>query len=108
MRRIPVLSHVLSAWQVFNLHRAAPAVRALVGDPRMAATAAALLGAPRLRLFQDCVFVKRQGFGATNWHSDLAMAPLDTNAFVTAWIPLRAIQACATAVAFALQHVKSS
>ncbi len=66
---------------------------ALVRDPRLAATAAALLGAPRLRLYQDCAFVKRPGFGATNWHSDLRMAPLDTNAFVTAWIPLRPIQA---------------
>jgi hypothetical protein len=68
-------------------------VAALVRDPRLAATAAALLGAPRLRLYQDCTFVKRPGFGATNWHSDLRMAPLDTNAFVTAWIPLRPIQA---------------
>ena len=69
-------------------------MRALVGDPRLAATAAALLGAPRLRLYQDCVFVKQPGFGATNWHSDLRMAPLDTNALATAWIPLRPIQAC--------------
>jgi len=73
--------------------RECPAVAALVRNPRLAATAAALLGAPRLRLYQDCAFVKRPGFGATNWHSDLRMAPLDTNAFVTAWIPLRPIQA---------------
>ncbi|KAK9845497.1 hypothetical protein WJX81_007970 [Elliptochloris bilobata] len=79
--------------QVFNLHRECPSVRALVADPRLAATAAALLGVPKLRLYQDCVFVKQPGFGATNWHADLRMAPLDTNAFVTAWIPLRPIQA---------------
>jgi hypothetical protein len=28
----------------------------------------------------------------THWHSDLRMAPLDTNAFVTFWLPLRAIR----------------
>ena len=76
-------------------------MRALVGDPRLAATAAALLGAPRLRLYQDCVFVKQPGYGATNWHSDLRMAPLDTNALATAWIPLRPIQARARGSALA-------
>ena len=25
---------------------------------------------------------------ATNWHSDLNMAPLDTNDMLTAWIPI--------------------
>ncbi len=40
---------------------------------------------------QDCLFLKEPGYGETNWHSDLRMAPLDTNAFVTAWLPLRAI-----------------
>ena len=40
---------------------------------------------------QDCVFLKEPGYSATNWHSDLRMAPFDTNAFVTAWIPLRSI-----------------
>ena len=60
--------------------------------PRLASAAAALLGAPRVRLYQSCVFVKRPGFGRTNWHSDLRMAPLDTNAFVTAWVPLRAVR----------------
>jgi ectoine hydroxylase-related dioxygenase (phytanoyl-CoA dioxygenase family) len=43
-------------------------------------------------LFQDCVFLKEPGYAETNWHSDLRMAPLDTNDFVTAWVPLRAVQ----------------
>jgi hypothetical protein len=43
-------------------------------------------------LLQDCVFLKQPGFAETNWHSDLRMAPLDTNDFVTAWIPLRPLQ----------------
>lgn len=37
------------------------------------------------------MFLKDPGFAETNWHSDLRMAPLDTNAFITAWIPLRPI-----------------
>jgi hypothetical protein len=37
------------------------------------------------------VFLKEPGFAQTNWHSDLRMAPLDTNAFLTAWVPLRPI-----------------
>lgn len=37
------------------------------------------------------MFLKEPGYAETNWHSDLRMAPLDTNAFVTAWIPLRPV-----------------
>ena len=33
--------------------------------------------------------MKRQGDGPTHWHSDLGMAPLDTNDFVTMWLPLQ-------------------
>ncbi|PNH02541.1 hypothetical protein TSOC_011470, partial [Tetrabaena socialis] len=54
--------------QVFNLHRS----NAGVG--------------------RDCLFLKEPGFAETNWHSDLRMAPFDTNDFVTAWIPLRPIR----------------
>lgn len=42
-----------------------------------------------MRLYQTCGFVKEPGHGQTNWHSDLRMAPFDTNDFVTAWVPLR-------------------
>ena len=83
--------------QVFNLHREAGAVgaaaRALVvrcacarpqrgaaltpvphppgvqTSARLGAAAAQLLGAPRVRLYQSCVFVKEPGMGDTNWHS---------------------------------------
>lgn len=37
------------------------------------------------------MFLKEPGFDATNWHSDLRMTSLDTNAYVTAWVPLRPI-----------------
>ena len=38
------------------------------------------------------VVLQEPGYSDTNWHSDLRMAPLDTNDFVTAWIPLRRIK----------------
>lgn len=59
---------------------------------RLASVAAQLLGERRVRVYQDCVFVKEPGFTPTNWHSDLPISPLDTNSFVTAWIPLRPLK----------------
>ncbi len=56
--------------------------------------AAQLLNSRKLRLYQDCVFLKHPGFSETHWHSDCPLSPLDTSAFVTAWIPLRHIKAC--------------
>lgn len=78
--------------QFFNTHRECAACRQVVTHPMLVAAAAQLLGVPRLRLYQDCVFLKLPGYAATNWHSDLRMAPLDCNAFVTAWIPLRPVR----------------
>eukprot|EP00741_Cyanophora_paradoxa_P024747 tig00000293_g23891.t1 len=74
--------------QGFNLWRRHGAVRALAHSRRLASVAAQLLGARRVRLYQDSMFLKRPGDGPTNWHSDLTMAPFDTNDVVTAWIPL--------------------
>lgn len=59
---------------------------------RLASVAAQLLGEERVRVYQDCIFLKEPGFTPTNWHSDLPLSPLDTNSFVTAWIPLRPIK----------------
>lgn len=71
--------------------REVPLIRALAFSKRLAGMAAQLLHVKRLRLYQDCVFVKQPGFTETNWHSDASLSPLDTNDFVTAWIPLRPI-----------------
>ena len=49
------------------------------------------LGTKSVRLYQDALFVKRSGDGPTRWHSDLNMAPFDTNDFVTCWIPLQKV-----------------
>ncbi|GFR47152.1 hypothetical protein Agub_g8843 [Astrephomene gubernaculifera] len=77
--------------QFFNLHRSNEDVARVALGPELAAVAAQLLGARRVRVYQDCLFLKEPGFAETNWHSDLRMAPLDTNQLVTAWIPLRPI-----------------
>lgn len=91
--------------QTFNLHRrptrAGEAAMQLVASPRLGATAAQLLGCPRVRVYQSCVFVKEPGMAETNWHSDLAMVPLDTNAFVTVWMPLRSLGPGDAQLAFA-------
>lgn len=79
--------------QFFNLWRTEPAVRALAEDQCLTSAAASLLGTKKLRLYQDCLFLKWPGYSETNWHSDLRMAPFDTNSAITAWIPLRHLQA---------------
>jgi len=74
--------------QLFNLRKMNPS---LLVPEQLAQAAATLLGSKRLRVYQDSIFVKRGGDGATLWHSDLNMAPIDTNRFVTAWIPLHPV-----------------
>ena len=79
--------------QAFNLWRTSAEVAELAASPALAGAAAALLGVDRVRLYQDSLFVKRPGDGQTHWHSDLAMSPLDTNSFVTCWLPLQSVPA---------------
>ncbi|CAL8470739.1 g10281 [Coccomyxa elongata] len=92
LRHIRQHSQELGFLQHFNLHRELQVIRSLVTSQRLAAVAAQLLGEKRVRLYQDCVFLKEPGFTPTNWHSDLPLSPLDTNSFVTAWIPLRPLK----------------
>lgn len=68
-------------------------MRAAVFSQALTGVAAQLLGVKRLRLYQDCLFRKEPGYSETNWHSDLRMAPFDTNHALTAWIPTRRIGA---------------
>ena len=108
--------------QTFNLHRdarprggpeapgegdnhASPGgVAAYILSKRLAKVAAQLLGVEedeKLRLYQSCVFSKPPGFGETHWHSDANMVPLDTNRFVTLWLPLRPLTEDDAALVFA-------
>lgn len=77
--------------QAFNPHRRHAAARQLALSPILAGTAAALLGASCVRLYQDALFWKRPGHDATAWHADLWTAPLATNSHVTVWIPLQMV-----------------
>ncbi|KAM3572673.1 hypothetical protein VYU27_005359 [Nannochloropsis oceanica] len=79
--------------QVFNLWRRHPGIKELVFHKTLAHIAAQLLGVPRVRIFQDSLFVKRPGDDSTLLHTDLGTAPLDTNDFITAWIPLTHVPA---------------
>lgn len=74
--------------QTFNPHRSHEIAMRLASSQRLGFIAAQLLGVELLRVYQTCLFWKRPGDAPTNWHSDLRTSPLDTNHFVTAWIPL--------------------
>mmetsp|Transcript_33321 Transcript_33321/g.43964 ORF Transcript_33321/g.43964 Transcript_33321/m.43964 type:complete len:396 (-) Transcript_33321:198-1385(-) len=85
-------SDMIPFLQVFNLWRTGNLeIQKFILAKRFAHTAAQLLGVKRVRLYQDSMFVKRPQDGPTLWHSDLNMAPLDTNSFVTVWIPLQEV-----------------
>merc|ERR1712008_192532 len=80
-------------FQYFNLHRRSAYLRRAALYPRLGFWAAKLLGAPRVRLYQDALFMKHPWHGATRWHSDLGLAPFDTNAFITIWLALTPVPA---------------
>lgn len=88
--------------QTFNLHRdEGSAARDFIMSKRFAKIAADLMGCEKARIYQSCVFVKEAGMAETNWHSDLNMVPLDTNEFITLWIPLRSLDEEDAALHFA-------
>jgi hypothetical protein len=65
--------------QCFHLHRASAAVRAVARGPALAGVAAQLLGAPRVRLFQDA--------GAAGWLGAAEGGPLALHARAVAALP---------------------
>eukprot|EP00571_Detonula_confervacea_P001641 CAMPEP_0172329970 /NCGR_PEP_ID=MMETSP1058-20130122/61158_1 /TAXON_ID=83371 /ORGANISM="Detonula confervacea, Strain CCMP 353" /LENGTH=474 /DNA_ID=CAMNT_0013047165 /DNA_START=62 /DNA_END=1483 /DNA_ORIENTATION=+ len=100
--------------QFYNTWRDLPSVRALAESPLLCSAACALMGMrsttssggvaagpstassslPRLRLYQDSVFIKRKNKdGITPWHIDGRMMPFDTSNIITFWIPLHSIPA---------------
>jgi ectoine hydroxylase-related dioxygenase (phytanoyl-CoA dioxygenase family) len=86
--------------QYFNVWREDEVVRSLSTSPELAELASSLMRVRRVRLYQDSLFLKRVGDGCTNYHSDLRMAPFDTNDFVTFWIPLVDIPRFGSALVF--------
>eukprot|EP00981_Chlorochromonas_danica_P009266 scaffold2582_cov162-Ochromonas_danica.AAC.35 len=79
--------------QVFHLWKSSEMVRKLAFSPVLGRLACQLLDVPAVRLYQDSLFVKRPGDGPTMWHSDLNMAPFDSNSFLTFWVPLTPVPA---------------
>ena len=75
-------------------------VEALCKSPLLASTASQLMGIPRVRLYQDSLFVKRYLDGKTPWHIDARMSPFDTQHFITFWIPLQDIPSDGTGLVF--------
>ncbi|CAK9107102.1 Hypothetical protein SCF082_LOCUS49865 [Durusdinium trenchii] len=75
--------------QTFNPHRHSPV--AWQWTLALLSAACALLGTERLRLYQTSLFWKRRGHDATAWHQDLMTAPIATNDFITAWVPLHRV-----------------
>jgi ectoine hydroxylase-related dioxygenase (phytanoyl-CoA dioxygenase family) len=78
-------------WQIVNICDASDAFMALVHNPHVVETAAALAGASELRLWHDQVQYKPVQIGGVNmWHQDSPYWPNLTpkNAQVTAWVAL--------------------
>jgi len=74
--------------RVHNLWQRDEQARRFVMSSKFAKVAADLLGVPSVRLFQDSIFIKQPGDGISPWHRDQDVVPLDTDKFVTFWIPL--------------------
>ena len=65
-----------------------PAVRAVAFHPAMAGMAAALLGAPAVRMWHDQALYKEAGGRETDAHQDHAYWPIAELDAITAWAPL--------------------
>ena len=74
--------------QVTNVWRLSDPLRAIVFDRGFAATAAALLAVPSVRLYHDQALFKPPGSSRTPWHQDRYYWPLDTDRTVTMWLAL--------------------
>ena len=73
--------------QCINLWEDHPAVRPLTFHARIGAAAAALLGAPAVRVWHDQALYKEAGGRQTDAHQDQAYWPIEEADTVTAWIP---------------------
>lgn len=83
-----------------NLWEDCPDVRRWTFDQRVAQVAAALLGAPRLRLFIDQALYKPVGAPGTDRHQDITRLPIDGARTVTAWIPFDGATASSGTLAY--------
>jgi len=73
--------------QCINLWEDTPGVRPLTFHPLIAATAARLIAADRIRLWHDQALYKEPGGRDTDPHQDAPYWPMAETDAVTAWIP---------------------
>lgn len=74
--------------QIFNLWEKDEFVQRFTLEKQFGDVAAKLLGCERVRIYHDQALYKEPGGGATPWHQDQYYWPLDTDQFVTMWMPL--------------------
>ena len=74
--------------RIFGVRRKTGAGEQLASSTRLASIAAALLGVPCVRFYQDQLFFKGPGMQPSIYHQDSLAAPLDTNRLITLWLPL--------------------
>jgi ectoine hydroxylase-related dioxygenase (phytanoyl-CoA dioxygenase family) len=86
--------------QVINLWEDFPEVRPLTFHPRITAAAAALLGAPRVRLWHDQALYKEAGGRETDAHQDHPYWPIEEADALTAWIPFDDVTVASGATGF--------
>ena len=88
-------------FRAHNLWQENQVMRDLVLSRRVGQVASCLIGAERVRLYQDSAFFKETGDRPSPWHQDLAAAPLETDHFGTLWVTLTDITADQGALIFA-------
>ncbi|MHA6483357.1 phytanoyl-CoA dioxygenase family protein [Paenibacillus sp. strain BS8-2] len=74
--------------QVSNIWEKSEEIQRFVFARRFAKIAAELLGVDGVRVYHDQALFKEPGGGITPWHQDQIYWPVDTNNFVTMWMPL--------------------
>jgi len=74
--------------QCINLWEDHPELRPLTFHPRVAESAARLVGAERIRLWHDQALYKEAGGRETDPHQDQPYWPIEETDTLTAWIPL--------------------
>ena len=74
--------------QCLNLWEDNPEVRKFTFSEKISRIAAALLGQPRLRLWQDQALFKKPDNRGTSAHQDHPFWPINETNTITAWIPL--------------------
>jgi hypothetical protein len=77
--------------QLFHLWQTNKVANSIATSSSLGKIAAELMDVPSVRLYQDSLFVKEPGHGVTDWHFDMNMVPIDTNDYITCWIPLHNI-----------------